>query len=439
MTALEAPRATTTGAAATRTATAATVTGGPIRVDPATTMLDVVVPVYNEEADLEACVRRLHDYLSTSLPFSFRITIADNASTDATLPIARRLASELDAVSAVHLAEKGRGLALRTVWAGSTAGVLAYLDVDMSTDLAALLPLIAPLVSGHSDIAIGSRLARGSRVVRGAKREVISRCYNLLLRGTLAARFSDAQCGFKAIRADVAHRLLPMTSDNGWFFDTELLVLAERAGLRIHEVPVDWVDDPGSTVDLMATAIADLKGIARIGRGLLSGAIPVAELRRDIGRDIGREPAGDRDGDRDGSGIGVPAGLGGQLGRFAVIGVVSTIAYLLLYVVLRPDLGAQVANLTALLVTAIANTTVNRRVTFGVTGRHRVVRHQIGGLIAFGLGLGLTSGALALLQATGSHGRPVEVGVLVAANLAATVVRFVLLRTWLRPARPAGA
>ena len=142
------------------------------------------------------------------------------------------------------------------------------MDVDLSTDLAALLPLVAPLLSGHTDLAIGTRLARSSRVVRGAKREVISRCYNLLLRAALAPRFSDAQCGFKAIRADRARELLPLVEDTGWFFDTELLVLAERAGLRIHEVPVDWVDDPDSRVDIVATALADLKGIARLRRAL---------------------------------------------------------------------------------------------------------------------------------------------------------------------------
>jgi glycosyltransferase involved in cell wall biosynthesis len=196
----------------------------------------VVVPVHKEETDLEPCVRRLHAYLSAQFPYRFRITIADNASTDSTPDVAARLASTLSGVSAVRLAEKGRGGALTHVWTRSDAAVLACLDVDLSTDLAALLPLVAPLVSGHSDLAIGSRLSRGSRVVRGAKREFISRGYNLLLRRTLSARFSDAQCGFKAIRADVAARLLPMVEDRGWFFDTEMLVLAERAGLRIHEV-----------------------------------------------------------------------------------------------------------------------------------------------------------------------------------------------------------
>jgi hypothetical protein len=247
-------------------------------------VLDVVVPVFNEETDLEPCVRRLHAYLSAMVPYSFRITIADNASTDATLAIGQTLAVAFPEVTAVHLAEKGRGRALRTVWAASDAPVLAYMDVDLSTDLAALLPLVAPLISGHSDLAIGTRLSRDSRVVRGAKREFISRSYNLILRATLAARFSDAQCGFKAIRRDVAQQLLPLVEDTGWFFDTELLVLAERAGLRISEVPVDWVDDPDSRVDIVATATADLKGVLRVGRALATGRLPLPALRTEFGR-----------------------------------------------------------------------------------------------------------------------------------------------------------
>jgi glycosyltransferase involved in cell wall biosynthesis len=247
-------------------------------------VLDVVIPVYNEEKDLTNCVRRLHAYLSAHLPYRFRITVADNASTDATVDIAYRLSTELPGVAVSHLDQKGRGRALRAVWSASDAPILAYMDVDLSTDLGALLPLVAPLISGHSDVAIGSRLTRSSRVVRGAKREFISRCYNLILRTALRAGFSDAQCGFKAVRADVAAALLPLVEDTGWFFDTELLVLAQRCGLRIHEVSVDWVDDPDSTVDIVATATADLKGVWRMARGLLSGALPVRALRAQLGR-----------------------------------------------------------------------------------------------------------------------------------------------------------
>lgn len=245
-------------------------------------VLDVVVPVYNEQRALAESVTRLHRYLSEQFPYSFRITVADNASIDATPAIAARLAAELPDVRCVRLEQKGRGRALSTVWAESDAPILAYMDVDLSTDLAALAPLVAPLISGHSDLAIGTRLGRGARVVRGAKREVISRCYNVLLRSTLHAGFSDAQCGFKAIRSDVAQHLLPHVVDTGWFFDTELLVLAERSGLRIHEVPVDWIDDADSRVDIVATATADLKGVARLMKGLATGAIPVHTITRQL-------------------------------------------------------------------------------------------------------------------------------------------------------------
>ncbi|GAA0536089.1 hypothetical protein GCM10010172_16800 [Paractinoplanes ferrugineus] len=214
-------------------------------MEPMRPVLDVVLPVYNEAADLERSVHRLHGYLLSVLPFPFRITIADNASSDATPLLAGRLAVDLPEVTAVHLAARGRGRALKYAWLNSDADVLAYLDIDL---------------------AIGSRLKRGSQVVRGPKREFLSRAYNMILKATLGARFSDAQCGFKATRADVARQLLPLVQDTNWFFDTEMLVLAERAGLRTHEVPVDWVDDPNSKVDILATAQEDLRGIARLRR-----------------------------------------------------------------------------------------------------------------------------------------------------------------------------
>ena len=234
-------------------------------------IVDIVVPVYNEEADLESSVRRLRAYLDDRFPFVSTITIADNASTDATWAIARRLADSMPRVRALHLDQKGRGRALRQAWLASEAPIVAFTDVDLSTDLDALLPLVAPLISGHSQVSIGSRLARGARVTRGPKREFISRSYNLILRIVLRVGFRDAQCGFKAMRADAARALLPEVRDQAWFFDTELLVLAERAGLRVHEVPVDWVDDPDSRVAIGSTALADLRGVWRL---LRSGSHP---------------------------------------------------------------------------------------------------------------------------------------------------------------------
>ena len=196
--------------------------------------LEVVIPVYNEERDLERSVRRLRACLDARFPFHANVTVADNASTDATGQIGERLAVTVRGVRYIRIAEKGRGRALAAAWLSSDAEVVAYMDVDLSTDLDALLPLVAPLISGHNDLAIGSRLAPGFRVRRGIKRELISRARC----SRLGTRFKDAQCGFKAVRTDTARRLLPQVENRSWFFDTELLVLAQRVGLRIHEVPV---------------------------------------------------------------------------------------------------------------------------------------------------------------------------------------------------------
>jgi glycosyltransferase involved in cell wall biosynthesis len=244
-------------------------------------LVEIVVPVHNEQRVLEASIGRLHRYLATSFPFAFRITIADNASTDATWLLAKRLAERLPDVGAVHVAEKGRGRALRQVWSASDADVVAYMDVDLSTGLEALLPLVAPLLSGHSDLAIGTRLANGAAVVRGPRRELVSRCYNLLLRTAMRARFTDAQCGFKAGRTEVVRALLADVEDQEWFFDTELLLAAQHHGLRIHEVPVDWVEDTDSRVDLVRTALDDLRGMARVAlRQLPSFAANAVALLR---------------------------------------------------------------------------------------------------------------------------------------------------------------
>jgi glycosyltransferase involved in cell wall biosynthesis len=358
------------------------------RRPPSAPALDIVVPVYNEQAALERSIRRLHGFLQANMPFSWRIVIADNASTDATLTIARALAHELAHIEVLHLPAKGRGRALRAAWSASDADVLCYMDVDLSTDLRALLPLVSGLISGHSDVAIGTRLAPGSRVVRGRKRELISRSYNRLLRVVLGARFSDAQCGFKAIRADAARRLVPAVQDDGWFFDTELLILAQRQGLRIHEVAVDWVDDPDSRVDVLRTAIGDLQGVARLR-------------------------------------------LAGPIARFLLIGVLSTIAYAALYLLLRGPLGPGGANALALALTAVANTQANRRYTFGVRGPAGLLRQQAAGVLVYLLALGLTSGALDVLRGVDPHPRrALEIMVLLVASTFATVTRYVALRTW---------
>ncbi|KAB2973606.1 glycosyltransferase [Streptomyces sp. SS1-1] len=348
--------------------------------DAGTPVLDVVIPVHNEEKDLQPRVRRLRDHLARTFPYAFRITIADHASTDATPRVSRRLAAEFPEVVAVRLERRGRGRALRTVWSASDALVLAHLDVDLSTDLDALLPLVAPLISGHSDLALGSRLSHGSRVVRGARR------------------------GFKAIRRDVAQALLPLIEDTAWCFDTEMLVLAERAGLRIHEVPVDRVDDPGSGLRTARTATDDLKGVGRVGRAPAAGSPPLDRPTRPFGDDPRDREAED-----------VPRPLLRRLVGFCALGVLSTVLHLLLYSAFRGFAGFQSANALALLVSVLATTAADRR--------------QAQGLLVFGIALTLTSGSLAALDAAG--GRPAhstELAVLVTADLGATALRLLLLR-----------
>ncbi|TNB70740.1 glycosyltransferase [Arthrobacter sp. BB-1] len=379
--------------------------------------LEIVVPVFNEESVLEKSITELANYLKLEMPASWQITIADNASTDNTPIIAARLAEVMPNVAYRRLDAKGRGRALRDAWSASTAEVLAYVDVDLSTDLAALPPLVAPLLSGHSDISIGTRLGQSSRVSRGPKREFISRSYNFLLKRTMQVRFSDAQCGFKAIRADVARTLLPHIEDNGWFFDTELLIIAERSGLRIHEIPVDWVDDPDSRVDIKQTAIDDIRGLVRVAGSLVRGSIPVQAIYAELGR----RPI-------------VPQSrpsFFGQVIRFGMVGGISTVAFALLFLLFQGPLGAQQANFLALLLTAIGNTAANRRFTFGINGPEKLFTQQFQGLVVFSLAWSLTSSSLLALHAISPDASStMELVTLTGANVLATLMRFVLLRIW---------
>jgi putative flippase GtrA len=402
----------------------------PLLVDPhppaALPAVDVVVPVHNEEAVLERSVRRLQAYLAERFPLDWVVTIADNASTDRTWGIACRLAAELPGVRAVHLDGKGRGRALRATWSTSDARVVAYLDADLSTDLDALLPLVAPLLSGHSDVAIGTRLARDARVVRGPRREAISRAYNLLVRTVLRVGFSDAQCGFKAVRADTARALLPAVEDDGWFFDTELLALAEHRGLRIHEVPVDWVDDPDSRVDVVRTAADDLRGLARVARRRAAGAWRASPLGPGGGPPARPVPAD---------------GLASQLVRFAGVGVVSTALFALLFVTLRGALGPAWAVVAAMAVCATANTAANRRLTFALRGPVGRGRHVTGGLALGLVPLALSLGALAVAEAAGVTAPGPQLVAVTVAGAAGSLARFMALRTWVftGPVPAAGA
>lgn len=237
----------------------------PLRaLNPRTLTVDIVLPVFNEAHILEESVRTLCTYMDDNLPYRYRIIIADNGSTDGTRRVAAMLAEHFPAVRAVCLPEKGRGRALKQVWLQSRADIISYMDIDLSTNLGAFVPMITPLVTGDAAIAVGSRLMKESQTTRGLKRDIISRCYNRLIRWTMYTKFVDAQCGFKAIRRDVAQQLLPHVKDTAWFFDTELLIKAEYEGYMIHEEPVEWIEDTDSRVHIVKTAVEDIKGLSRV-------------------------------------------------------------------------------------------------------------------------------------------------------------------------------
>jgi glycosyltransferase involved in cell wall biosynthesis len=371
--------------------------------------VEIIIPVYNEAPQLATRLAELRHYLDVSFPFKALVTIVDNASTDETFAVATELARSLPGVAALHLPRKGRGYALRTAWASSSAQVVAYMDVDLSTDLTALLPLVAPLLSGQRDVAIGTRLARGSNVVRGTKRELISRSYNLLLKLSLRGRFSDAQCGFKALRLEAAQRLLPLVVDDEWFFDTELLVTAERLGLRMSEVPVDWVDDPNSSVQLLRTVMSDLRGVWRISHG---------QARRQCADNLSAV-RGTLD----------PV-TADQLFRFAGVGIVSLLGYVLLFIGCRQMLGTFAANALALAICTACNTVVHMELSRNVSGRARHGRFVAISLGLFALSLLLTTVALALVHVMVGPSLTFELLAVTGASAIAAVLRFAVLRTW---------
>jgi glycosyltransferase involved in cell wall biosynthesis len=227
--------------------------------------LDIVIPVYNEAHVLAGSIEKLRAYLTKhSFPYTWRVTVADNASTDATLQVAHELEDKLGDVSVVHLDQKGRGRALKKAWLESDADAMAYMDVDLSTDLDALLPLARAVLDEGYDVSTGSRMTKGSNIVRSLRRETTSRGFITLIKLFFFSKLSDTQCGFKAISRKAAHELLPQVENNEWFFDTELLLLAEKGGYRVKDVPVHWIEDTDSRVNVRKTVMEDLQGLARM-------------------------------------------------------------------------------------------------------------------------------------------------------------------------------
>lgn len=227
-------------------------------------LVDIVIPVLNEAHVLARSVATARHFLGESLPCRWRVVIVDNGSTDGTDHVARALVAAHDDVRFLQLPQRGRGRALRHAWSQSDADVMCYTDVDLSTELAALPKLVHGILADGFDMATGSRLLPQSRTTRSGKREFISRCYNLFVKGVLWTSFSDAQCGFKAISRTAMLDLVPDVKDQDWFFDTEILVLAEKRGYRIADIPVKWIEDDDSRVKIVKTAWDDIKGVLRL-------------------------------------------------------------------------------------------------------------------------------------------------------------------------------
>ncbi|TMR93419.1 glycosyltransferase [Nonomuraea basaltis] len=375
--------------------------------------LDIVIPVLNEERALPGCVRTLAGFLD-GFPLPWRITIVDNGSTDATWLVATALAREFDRVLARRIDVRGRGAALRAAWRDSPADIVAYMDVDLSTDLDALFPLVAAVASGHSEIAVGTRLAHSARTRRSLRREVVSRAYNALLRYGFGAGFSDAQCGFKAARTDVVRPLMDKIEDNSWFFDTELLLLAEHNGLRVHEVPVDWIEDVDSRVRVVRTAIDDLKGLARVAWSMSTGRARVEVARPEP---TPRHPD---------AVVARPRAVTlAKFISFAAIGALSVILYALFYLPLREFWSPATANLGALVLAGIINTEANRRWTFG---RVRRTTMHFRAAALFTANYAVTT--MAVLAVPPAAGRLAEVGAVVATYCLLITIRFSALDRW---------
>ena len=228
--------------------------------------VDVVIPVFNEEKALPRNIVILADFLKANLRNPWQIIIADNASTDNTRSVSEMLTERYSGINYLHIPQKGRGRALKAAWLDSTADIVSYMDVDLSTDLSYFPTLVGSLEEGYQ-VAIGDRLGKGSRVTRSLKREFISRGYNLLIKSMFFVPFQDAQCGFKALTRKTAQAILPHIKNDNWFFDTELLIIAAKRGYKINSVPVKWDDDPTSTVHITSTATEDIKGLLRLRFG----------------------------------------------------------------------------------------------------------------------------------------------------------------------------
>lgn len=205
--------------------------------------IDVLLPIYNEEKILDANIRLLFGYCQHHLAGDWQLMLIINGSVDQSLTIAENLAQEFEQIKIINLPTGGKGQALKTGLQYSTAEVAVYMDIDLAVALSALPPLISLVAENKGALAIGSRLLPASQTERSWLRNYSSKLYNWLANTLLRCQISDWQCGFKAMNLDVRQAVVPLIQDNYWFFDTELIALAQKNNLRIAELPVSWSEN----------------------------------------------------------------------------------------------------------------------------------------------------------------------------------------------------
>lgn len=299
----------------------------------------LVIPIYNEEANITRAVAETINYLETQTVYSYKVLVTDNASTDNSPQIVKNLIKKYPQLSYLRLPEKGRGLALKEAWEQSEEDIVAYMDVDLSSPLEYLPQILDPIINNEADITFGSRLKKpGKAIGRTLKREVTSRVYNRLLQFMLGAKFKDAQCGFKAVRKTTFLEIADQIQNTTWYFDSEMLLLAQYKNYRLQEIPIIWTDDPHSTVKIISTANDNLHHMWRMFKTYK------------------------------------PHSLLYILWWFLFIGGLSTIATLILYSLLRFIVDPQIANIIALTITTIANTVANKRISFRNANKEPIIK-----------------------------------------------------------------
>jgi len=233
----------------------------------------VVLPARNEELIIRDNVLRLYEYMQGAFPNDdWKIVVSDNNSSDRTAEIVKELAEKHARIEYLLVTVVGKGAAVKNAWEKYSSDVYMFMDSDLATDIHGIPMLVEPLRLETSDIACGSRFLRESAVERSLIRRVTSFGYRLVVKLLLSIKVRDLPCGFKAINEKAKKALLSKIESDGWFFDSELIILGEKLGLRVQEIPVRWREpiETGrkSKVKIISLSIEYVKEVVKIRKRL---------------------------------------------------------------------------------------------------------------------------------------------------------------------------